>query len=74
MKEGGSVVLETELIWLDLVRDTNLARTVGSRVIDNGQRISCMWTSARLGMDGAVLDVDRCLPWSAWHVVISGTC
>jgi hypothetical protein len=48
MKESGSVVLETALIWLNLVRDTNFDRTVASRVIDNGQRISCMWTSTRV--------------------------
>jgi HNH endonuclease len=58
--------VETALAWLDPVRDTNLARAVARRLIDNGHRISCVWTGTRLGVGGAVLDIDHCLPWSAW--------
>jgi hypothetical protein len=58
--------VEAALVWLDEVRDTNLARAVAGRLIDSGHRISCAWTGTRLGIGGGALDIDHCLPWSAW--------
>jgi hypothetical protein len=56
--------VETALTWLDPLRDTQLARAVAKRLLDQGQRIDCVWTGVRLGH--GVLDIDHCLPWSAW--------
>ena len=54
------------LVWLDPARDTALARTVAKRLLDGGHRLSCVWTGVRLGAGADRLDIDHCLPWSAW--------
>jgi SAM-dependent methyltransferase len=56
--------VEAALIWLDPARDTALARTVAQSFIEKGRTITCVWTGARL--TASVLDIDHCLPWSAW--------
>jgi HNH endonuclease len=56
--------VEAALVWLDPLRDTQLARVVARRLLDQGQRVSCIWTGARL--HPGMLDIDHCLPWSAW--------
>jgi protein-L-isoaspartate O-methyltransferase len=56
--------IEDALAWLDPARDTELARTVAMRVLDRGQQLSCVWSGESLGQ--RVLDIDHCLPWSAW--------
>ena len=55
---------EAALVWLDPLRDTQLARAVARRLLDQGQRVNCIWTGARL--HPGMLDIDHCLPWSAW--------
>ncbi len=64
---GRPVVLgevEAALAWLDPVRDTQLARAVARRLLEQGQRLACVWTGTRLS--SGMLDIDHCLPWSAW--------
>ena len=56
--------VEAALAWLDPARDTQLARAAAKRLLDQGQRLSCVWTGVRLGP--GMLDIDHCLPWSAW--------
>lgn len=56
--------VEAALTWLDPVRDTALARLTAKRMLEQGRRLSCVWTGTRLGV--GVLDIDHCLPWSAW--------
>jgi hypothetical protein len=57
-------VIEEALTWIDPTRDTELARFVARRLIAEGKSVHCVWTGARLNIDG--LDIDHCLPWSAW--------
>src|SRR3954453_13162715 len=56
--------VEAALAWLDPARDTQLARAAAKRLLDQGQRLSSVWTGVRLGP--GMLDIDHCLPWSAW--------
>lgn len=56
--------VEAALAWLDPDRDTQLARAVAKRVLDQGQQLRCVWSGKRLDPD--MLDIDHCLPWSAW--------
>jgi Methyltransferase domain/HNH endonuclease len=56
--------VEAALAWLDPIRDTQLARAVAKRVLDHGQQLRCVWSGERLGENK--LDIDHCLPWSAW--------
>jgi protein-L-isoaspartate O-methyltransferase len=55
---------EAALRWVDPARDTQLARDVARRLIENGQTIHCVWSGARLRAES--LDIDHCLPWTAW--------
>jgi SAM-dependent methyltransferase len=52
------------LRWLDPARDTALARDVAQKLMASGRQVHCVWSGARLGSDN--LDIDHCLPWSAW--------
>ena len=56
--------VEAALTWLDPARDTALARMAARRVQEGGHPLTCVWSGARLA-PGA-LDIDHCLPWSAW--------
>jgi hypothetical protein len=56
--------VEQALTWLDPVRDTRIARDVAQRLIEAGMPVRCVWSGARLGIEA--LDIDHCLPWSAW--------
>lgn len=58
----GSV--EAALEWREPVRTTALARLAASRVQAAGLGLECVWTGRRL--TPARLDIDHCLPWSAW--------
>ena len=55
---------DAALRWLDPARDTLLARNVAQRLIDRGQAVACVWTGRALSARD--LDIDHCLPWSAW--------
>ena len=54
--------VEAALAWLDPARDTQLARSAARRLLDQGRRLSCVWSGARLG--SGMLDIDHCLPCS----------
>jgi len=55
---------EAALAWEEPIRDTQLARHAAMRVVGSGGTISCIWSGSRLV--GERLDIDHCLPWSAW--------
>jgi hypothetical protein len=57
-------VAEASLDWLEPTRDTGLARQRAHWLIETGVSVRCVWTGARLKSAG--LDIDHCLPWSAW--------
>ena len=57
---------EASLTWLDPARDTQLARAVAQRLLGQGYPLTCVWTGARLRPGPGTLDIDHCLPWSAW--------
>ena len=56
--------VEAALAWLDPARDTALARAVAHRLSDSGETVRCVWSGAALRRNA--LDIDHCLPWSAW--------
>lgn len=56
--------VETALAWLDPARDTELARRAARRLLEQGKSVHCVWSGARLAEKA--LDIDHCLPWSAW--------
>jgi hypothetical protein len=60
--EPGEV--EATLAWLDPARDTQLARDIAKQLLERGHELKCVWTGAPLRLDN--LDIDHCLPWSAW--------
>lgn len=55
---------EAALAWEEPLRDTALGRNAAARLSSRGQRIECVWSGVALG--SARLDIDHCLPWSAW--------
>lgn len=52
--------VEARLVWLEPARDTSLARAVASRLAAAGTPLVCVWSGARLRLDG--LDIDHTLP------------
>ena len=52
--------LYQSLTWLDLDRDTRLARTIAAELLDSGERVYCAWSGKRL--DERSLDIDHCFP------------
>lgn len=57
-------VAEAGLVWEEPQRDTQLARAVAIRIRDMGRPVCCIWTGRPV--PEAQLDIDHCLPWSAW--------
>ena len=57
--------IEKALTWIDAARDTSLARAVTDRLISQGGQLTCVWSGVALRSTEAV-DIDHCLPWSAW--------
>jgi hypothetical protein len=58
--------IEAALTWADPTRDTALARLVARRLMETGHQLVCVWTNVRLTTRAGSLDIDHCLPWSAW--------
>jgi hypothetical protein len=56
---------ERALTWLDPARDTSLARLATARLLARGESLDCVWSGAALSRSSAI-DIDHCLPWSAW--------
>lgn len=55
---------EAALGWRESFRTTAIARQAAERVSRAEGSISCVWTGQRVQL--ARLDIDHCLPWSAW--------
>jgi hypothetical protein len=60
--EAGAVA--AAMTWSDPVRDVALPRTRALALMEGGAAVHCVWSGKRLAPD--TLDVDHCLPWSAW--------
>ena len=52
------------MTWSDPDRDVALPRSRALSLLEEGQAVHCVWSGKRL--TAASLDVDHCLPWSAW--------
>ena len=52
------------MTWSDPDRDVGVARAIALRRMEEGRDVRCVWTGRRL--EPGTLDVDHCLPWSAW--------
>ncbi len=55
---------EAALVWEEPLRDTALGRAAAERLQQQGTPITCVWSGATLNRGR--LDIDHCLPWSAW--------
>jgi HNH endonuclease len=51
------------MTWEVPTRDVRLAREQAIKLSKNGQ-LFCVWSGKRLS--GELIDLDHCLPWSAW--------
>lgn len=56
--------VEAALAWTEPMRTVRIARNVALAQMAKGDRLTCVWTGRRL--DPATLDIDHCLPWTAW--------
>ncbi len=50
--------------WSNADRDVGVVRAIALRRMEGGGDVRCVWTGMRLEPD--TLDIDHCLPWSAW--------
>ena len=57
-------VVAAAMIWSDPDRDVGVARSRALAMMQEGQHLHCVWSGRPLGTEN--LDVDHCLPWSAW--------
>lgn len=57
-------VAEAALAWVEPVRDVRTARDAALRFLHEERRLRCIWSDRPL--TSATLDIDHCLPWSAW--------
>lgn len=61
----GLEAAQSALTWLDPLRDTGLARSAAAGIVDRGGPLACVWSGTPLRRADS-LDIDHCLPWSAW--------
>ena len=59
--EGAAAVAMT---WSEPERDVTPARRLALGMLKAGLPLECVWTGRHL--EAAVLDINHCLPWSAW--------
>ncbi len=52
------------LRWIEPERDTRLVRDLALGRLSAGNAVRCVWTGRTLDADS--VDIDHCLPWSAW--------
>ena len=52
------------MTWSDPSREVALPRRIATGMLAAGHPVQCVWTGRRLSEE--VLDIDHCLPWSAW--------
>lgn len=60
----GPGAAEAALEWREPFRTTEIARLAAQRINRSGGDLACVWTGRPLSL--ARLDIDHCLPWSAW--------
>lgn len=60
--EPGAVA--AAMTWSDPARDVALPRARALSLLEEDQAVHCVWSGKRLTAE--CLDVDHCLPWSAW--------
>lgn len=58
---------EAALVWEEPLRDTALGRSAAQRIFAEGRDIYCAWSATKLRPSR--LDIDHCMPWSAWPCV-----
>lgn len=67
-ERAGRIVTADEVLsalrWSEPERDTAFVRALAERRLRRGEAIRCVWSGRRLAPD--VLDIDHCLPFSAW--------
>lgn len=56
--------VEAALAWSDPERGVMPARQAAERLLRSGRSLRCVWTGVPLPAHR--LDIDHCLPWSAW--------
>lgn len=57
-------VLGAATTWSEPSREVAPARERALALLHGGEALHCVWSGRRL--DAATLDIDHCLPWSAW--------
>jgi len=57
-------ILAAAMTWAEPSRDVALPRSLALRLLERGDTLHCVWSGKRL--EPASLDIDHCLPWSAW--------
>ncbi len=57
-------LLAAAMIWADRDRDVAVPRILALRLLEEGRALHCVWSGRRL--EPGSLDIDHCLPWSAW--------
>jgi hypothetical protein len=57
-------VLGVAMTWSEPARDMALPREKAIALLQAGKTLHCVWSGRRLEM--ATLDIDHCLPWTAW--------
>ena len=66
-RQGRSAILgelEAALAWIEPRRDVSVARDIAVDRLRRGERLHCVWSDRPLS--DTTLDIDHCLPWSAW--------
>lgn len=66
-RQGRTLVpgeLEAALAWNEPTRDVRVAREVALAKMAAGETLRCVWSDRPLSP--STLDMDHCLPWSAW--------
>lgn len=56
--------VEAALVWEEPIRDTAIGRMAAERLLAEAAEVQCVWSGSKLGL--ARLDIDHCLPWTAW--------
>jgi hypothetical protein len=56
--------LGAAMTWSEPARDTALPRQQALTIMQAGEALHCVWSGRRLQQDS--LDIDHCLPWTAW--------
>jgi protein-L-isoaspartate O-methyltransferase len=52
------------MTWSDPERDVAFPRQIAVRQLSSGRPLYCVWSGRRLDLQR--LDIDHCMPWSAW--------